>query len=51
MFLTYLLETQKNAKHKDNYRPQGAGVGIDFKPLTFEMHGATSETCIKFFKT
>jgi hypothetical protein len=42
-----LLETQKNAKHKDNYR----AVGIDFKPLTFEMHGATSETFIKFFKT
>jgi hypothetical protein len=25
-------------------------VGIDFKPLAFEMHGAVSETFTKFFK-
>ena len=28
---------------QDNYH----AVGIDFKPFTFEMHGATSETLVK----
>ena len=41
-----LLEHNKMEKYFVAYRD----VGIDFKPLAFEMHGAVSETFTKFFK-
>jgi hypothetical protein len=41
-----LLEKYKNRKYKEAYR----NVGIDFKPLAMEMHGATSDIFTKFFK-
>jgi hypothetical protein len=33
-----------NTKYKDKYRR----LGVDFKPLVMEMHGAISETFLKF---
>ena len=40
------LESNKYTKYQDQYR----AVGIDFKPITFEMHGQTSDVFLKFFK-
>ena len=42
-----LLEDNKNTKYLARYR---AGVGIDFMPATFEMHGQASDTFLQFLK-
>ena len=41
-----LLEQRKTEKYAQAYRR----VGIDFKPLAFEMFGATSDVFTKLFK-
>jgi len=41
-----LLEKNKFDKYAAAYR----NVGIDFKPLAMEMHGATSDIFMKFFR-
>ena len=45
-FVLDQLESNKNTKYKEGYR----NIGVDFMPLTFEMHGQTSDTFIEFFK-
>jgi hypothetical protein len=45
-YVLNLLENNKNTKYRDHYR----AAGIDFKPITFEMHGQTSNVFTEFFK-
>ena len=42
----HLWGETKNVKYKEQYRR----LGIDFKPLVMEMHGAISDTFLKFIK-
>ena len=42
----HLREDAKNTMYKEQYRR----LGVDFKPLVMEMHGAISDTFLKFIK-
>jgi hypothetical protein len=44
--ITCYILNHTNAKDKEQYRR----LGVDFKPLVMEMHGAISDTFLKFIK-